>query len=83
MENPKYSHEDQQWANDLSHKLALEFPDANIHTDSEHFIYTITSPSGERVEMHTPKWQKIPRKNNDDSVTYTDTEDVIQNNLAK
>lgn len=55
MENPKYSHKEQKWAEDLVHKLVAEFPDANIHTDGEYYIYTIVHPDGEHAERHTPK----------------------------
>lgn len=81
MEKPKYSHEEQKWAEDLVRKLAAEFPDANIHTDEEHFIYDVVSPSGERIEVHTPKWRKIPLKNPDGSVVGIDAEDDIRARL--
>ena len=81
MEKLKYSPEEQKWAEDLVRKLADQFPDANIHVDEEYFIYDVVSPSGEYIEVHTPKWPKIPLKNPDDSVDYKDTKEVIRNNL--
>jgi hypothetical protein len=88
MEQPKRSPEEERaardrWADALAHTLAAEFPDANIHTDSEYFIYTVIKPSGERVEVHTPKWPKVPKKNPDDSVTHVKIEDLIRDQLAK
>ena len=82
MENPKYTHEEQHWADDLVRRLSAEFPDAHIRTDEEHFIYEVTKPSGERVEMHTPKWHKIPHKHEDGSVTGIDTEESIRADLS-
>ncbi len=83
MEHPKYSPEEQEWANALVKRLSTEFPNAHIRADTEHFIYEVTESGGEHMEVHTPKWQKIPIKNPDDSITYVNTEDIIRSRLTK
>lgn len=62
-------------------ELKQQFPDANIREDSEHFIYDLKDTNGKSVEVHTPKWEKIPVTLADDTVVHVPVFDVIRAEL--